>query len=475
MIRSSRQLVTVISLVLSLVAGCYRSHLRASRDTTRDGGTDAGELSRRDAAVIRPDSGGPIVERDGGRVEEDDAGPPLPSDPDPDLGPGSRPSDYPDADDWEDLPPLGSSDPCCTMDDPIRIAGRDEGLVLDREGPVIAWGPGRWGLLGTRQGVSPDFEHDPRAVVYELSADGRSLGPPHVLAGETLEARALAWAEGRWAVGVTTRDLVASVRDWSVRLYDENLTPASAWQSVGAHGLWLFDLVRMTRGDRWVAIGHDIAALHVVGVTETGVDATIEQGIAPGRTLDAVGLRSRAAVLIGGRGFEGFPDGNEVIVLGGPPRFEALGSVSVSGLGTTRAAIAAVRDVVVTAVAAGHAVTVEAVDPFAIAALSGPQTLAVLSAEADRGRTIVDAIGSSKLGVVGVCYGQGIAEREGATWIDFRVVGPDGAPRGTAVRAVEGPIRDGGANCTVGTDEEGFLVAWWTGTELWVRRIHVRR
>jgi hypothetical protein len=30
-------------------------------------------------------------------------------------------------------------------------------------------------------------------------------------------------------------------------------------------------------------------------------------------------------------------------------------------------------------------------------------------------------------------------------------------------------------NCSVGTDDVGFLVGWWDGSELWVRRVDIAR
>lgn len=74
-----------------------------------------------------------------------DAGPLLPPAPDPDLGEDARPSDYPGAGEWDEPPDLAEDEPCCELGDPIRLGGRDDGLVLEHEPPQIEWAVDRWG------------------------------------------------------------------------------------------------------------------------------------------------------------------------------------------------------------------------------------------------------------------------------------------------------------------------------------------
>ena len=86
----------------------------------------------------------------------------------------------------------------------------------------------------------------------------------------------------------------------------------------------------------------------------------------------------------------------------------------------------------------------------------------------------IAAVGSNKLGLAGACYGLPSGSR-GGSGIGFALVGPDGAPRGQPVAVVESTFRGDIVSCAVGSDEGGFLVAWWNGTELWVRRVDVAR
>ncbi|MCZ7678339.1 MAG: hypothetical protein M5U28_06025 [Sandaracinaceae bacterium] len=55
------------------------------------------------------------------------------------------------------------------------------------------------------------------------------------------------------------------------------------------------------------------------------------------------------------------------------------------------------------------------------------------------------------------------------------MLGPDGTPRGGSVRIVESAFRASMPNCAVGSDDEGFLVAWRDADALWVRRVRVPR
>jgi hypothetical protein len=469
-----------VALLMALTVGCYRSHLRGESEDGEGGLRDGGSVASRDGdGIDRIDTGldphGDAGMRgDGGsRV---DAGPVLPAEPDPDLGPDSRPSDYPDADDWDDVPPLAEGDPCCTMDDPILIASRDTGMVLMRE-PVIAWGPDRWGLMATRASVAPRFLEDPHPVIFQLERDGHPGGDPVVLdqpSAEPGDTGVLHWAEGRWAVGLTTGAIGGDVRSWSARLFDADFTPASEWHTSIDAGVFLYDLARVTHGDQWVGIGHDHTVLNVLAFTPTGGESSAVRAVAAGRVLDTVGLRSRAAVLVNGLTLV---TPNVLTVIGPAPALDVLGSVSLSSGGGARVSVAAVRDLVLAAVASERVVTMEVVDPFAGVVLGAPQELGRLTTDASFSSTALDAAGSSKLGMAGVCYGEQVdaADRSAATHIDFRIAGTDGAPRGTSVRIVEGPFRSAFTSCTVGTDDDGFLVAWWNGAELWVRRIHVRR
>lgn len=196
-------------------------------------------------------------------------------------------------------------------------------------------------------------------------------------------------------------------------------------------------------------------------------------GIALGlrSTLGAVGMRSRVVVLAGT--FTDATSSNELVVVGGPPSYATLGRGTLETRYGYDAAIGALRDEVIAVGIEDRQALLEVFDPFAMSVRGAAVSLGE-AAEVGHGDAI-DVAGSSKLGVAGVCWAVGSSDRGGGgSGIDFRVVGPDGRPIGAAVHVVAGAFRGGLVNCSVGTDEEGFLVGWWDGSALWVRRITLR-
>jgi len=464
-----------LGLSLVLLQGCYLHHERGTgREPVEALPTpDAGP--RRDVGVApRGDAGWEPI-WDAGPEPVADAGPPLPAEPDPDLGPDARPSDYPEADEWLDPPATGEDEACCELGEPILVTSRDEGTALSHDPPRIAWGPGRWGLLVTRQFSRPDFEYEPRAIVFELSADGRPLGPPRVLDRITDYAESIRWAEGRWAVAVTGDGAGGSLRQIYARLFDRDLRPASEWASLGIGERRLVDLARLSHGDRWLGILGGEGHLRVSPFHDLGTDPSVEHASVTPSTLRAVGLRSRVAVLVG-QDEEGSAR-NELVVLGSGPGYAPLGRVALATRYRDHAALAALRDLVIAAGIEGGQARVEVIDPFDVTLVAGPRTLGAAAGSIESSSDAVGAAGSSKLGVAGVCYGVGMGTepRDMERGIDFRLVGLDGAPRGRAVRIVDSHFRAGLVNCAVGSDDLGFLVGWWDGSALWVRRVLVTR
>ncbi|MCZ7678338.1 MAG: hypothetical protein M5U28_06020 [Sandaracinaceae bacterium] len=154
MVAPARTLLLALTLTLP---SCYLAHGRSSEPAERP---DAGRAVRRDA-------GRPAPLSDGGREPPArDAGPPLPPEPDPDLGPGTRPSEYPDAEEWTEPPPLGEDDPCCELDEPVRVLSREDGVVVAYERPSLAWGPGRWGSSRCRSSPSATGTSTTRAASW---------------------------------------------------------------------------------------------------------------------------------------------------------------------------------------------------------------------------------------------------------------------------------------------------------------------
>lgn len=455
-------------LVMFASAGCYLAHER---------GAPTGESP--DAASAR--DAGPASDADASSFDArtspdtmpafDDAGPLIPSEPDPDLGPDARPSDY-DGGTWTDPPVLGPSDPCCTLADPIRITGRDEGVVLEHTAPAIAWGPGLWGLLTTQQSFPPTFEVTPRAVVFELAADGTPIGNAHVMDRPIDHTGPLVWAEGRWAIAAYGDGALTGDTQWHTRLLDRDLRAATDWLDVGPAGSDALGLARFTTGDRWAALRSDtelvLSAFSDDGLaTPTYFDVTG----ATGRVVRAAGLRSRAAMLVG----RGPGQSSSLVVVGAPPSYATLGTIPLASASYwDHAALAALQDVVVATSMDETQAYAEVIDPFAMRAIGPPLVLG--TAAAVRVGRSLDVAGSSKLGVAGVCWASHSevgGARDATSSIDFRLVGTDGLPRGAAVRVIEAPFRGGEVTCSVGTDELGFLVAWWDGSSLWVRRIAI--
>jgi hypothetical protein len=317
-----------------------------------------------------------------------------------------------------------------------------------------------------------------RAEIFELAPDGHPLGPSVALdtpsgvddGGMAFDRDVIQWAEGRWAVALAVPAGAGSA--WAGRLYDEHFRPAADWQQLGTSDRRRFEVARLTRGDRWLAIALRGDTLGATAFSESRPAFAVEHLLAAGQTLDAVGMRSRVAVLVGGVTTRS--DENLIAVVGGEPGLDVLGTVVLSSRGVERASLAAVRDVALAATLFEGEVVVQAIDPFAMTAVSPAESLGSVPRDTMPAGTTVDAIGSSKLGLAGVCYGgaTGSMDAPAEAVIDFAVVGPDGARRGAPVRVTDDHFR-AAVSCTVGTDDEGFLVAWWTGLRLWVRRIHV--
>lgn len=450
---------------LSVIAfsGCYLSH-RLPTDAQTDASVH--DSATRDSALR--DS----ALRDGAMLDTlvpFDAGTVLPPEPDPDLGPDAAPSDYVDAGTWQD-PPLPSTDPCCVLGDPVRVTSRDEGTVLDQEPPLIAWGPGVWGLLVTRMMAPPDWHISVDPLVFQLNPDGTPMGAARLL-DHPGHGQVLRYAEGRWAVAIWVPEaLGGSLPNTMVRLFDREWHPTSAWLSLGPSS-WHdgADLARLTHSDRWLGLlipgSSTVAAIpfHEVGV-EPGVEHPLPLG---SYYIHATGLRSRVATVTSGSGE--YPV-DEVQVIGAPPELPLLARFPLAGASNLRA-ISSLRDQVIVAGAVGTEVQIDVVDPFAFEHVAGPIHIGMTNNASET--DFLDIAGSDKLGVAGVCYGVGpvMGSRDSPRSLRFRLVGPDGQPRGAAVQIVDSYFRSGLVNCTVGSDDQGFLVGWWDGSALWVRRV----
>ncbi|MBN8612613.1 MAG: hypothetical protein J0L92_18610 [Deltaproteobacteria bacterium] len=400
-----------------------------------------------------------------------DTGPPLPAEPEPDPGPDGRPSDDP-GDDWVDPPDPDDAEPCCTLSEPVRLAARPA-AAFDSGPPLVGWRPGRWVIAATRR-VSRGEILEHRLVVFELDDVGRPTGDARELEAPPMEdvanipsVRALRWAGGRWAFVAEGDSTRGSEREVHVRLFDAAWAPASTWLDLGP-GMGA-NVAYLARGNGWVAFTSYPDVLRTTAFDELGgVGAWTESPAPWSSTLGAASFRSRAAVVP--ISAESSPD--FVVV---DPEGSEVGRVARTGRWIPAGGMAAVRDLAVLAVRNEGRIEVEVFDPFASRRVAGPRTLAELGVGDDGAITdSVDVAGSSKFGVAGVCWGVPAAGGRGGgadSQIRFGLVGEDALPRGAAVTIVSSRFRGDLVSCTVGTDDRGFLVAWWNGSELWVRRV----
>jgi hypothetical protein len=334
----------------------------------------------------------------------------------------------------------------------------EEGIHFSlRDVVQVAAGPGRWAVLVSRLD-DEDGTIDPRALILSLDADGTRIDTK-LLELPMLGGGELLWAEGRWAVA--TESLDGDVAHVRAQLFDREFRAATPVLELGPTHPSSLALVRLTHLDRWVALRNEDGALAMSPFREDRVELPVHATTPLDTpTLHAVGLRSRMALLLG------HPPGASV-----PSELAAhSGSRPFSGRRVPTglvidpvehaAAVASLRDNVVLVASGGGRTAVHVFDAFEVWPFRAAQPLAAEQSAS------VDVAGSSKFGVAGACY----ALSNGDTHqVRFQLISLDGRLQGVGV--------DIGASqrglCTVGHDDLGFLVAWWDGAELWVRRVFV--
>lgn len=457
---SPRPIAWLAALALS---ACYGQHGSGEADA----GVDAG----RDAASA-PDAGGAVVDASRGI----DAGPPLPRDPPPDPGPGGRPSDGPDAGEWEEPPDVGAGDPCCLMGEPIMLpdswSGEEgSGARLDDRPPHVAWGQGHWGVAHAFIHKRLDEPWADRLALHQLEPNGTpippvagmDLGP--VGSDEPPVTQAVHWAAGRWAIPVARAVGDGSTRAAEVISFDAAGHPA-ARVSLGTGVDRGIDVAYVSHGDIWVTALTSPAGVELAGYREEEGLSPVTSFNLPGATwLRGVGMSSRAVFLVG--------DGNPLLpgfarLLAVSGEREILGELALSSTRARHVELTSLRDFVVTAIDDGAAVAVQVIDPFTMTAVTAPMRVT------EGGRAAIGLHGSDKWGVAGVCWAEVVEDAfPGTGRVRFGLVGPDGLPRGTAVTVAEEGFRGRPPNCVVGSDDVGFLVLWWPGSGMHVRRIDV--
>ncbi len=455
--------------------GCYQRHDAAVGSTA----SDAGVVVRDDAAVTRFDAAiDAALTPDAGPGR--DAGPPLPREPEPDPGAGGRPSEGTDTGDWEDPPALGDDDDCCVLGEPVAIPH-----FLDREDigaarleplPRVGWGAGEWGLgfsyeiIPRVPAMSPFL---PKLGFQRVARDGSPIGRYAEIDSAPVGDRTYAviqsvrWAAGRWAIPIVAAPTEGGLRAAHVHLVDGASHPVAlvALEPAFDGGL---DVAYVAHGDRWLGFGAngEVARGQVLDELE-GAGAPVELDVGPATWLRAASLSSRVAVVHGAGNLLRSGSVGVAVV---DPDLAILGRVALPSSPIHQAAAARVRDLAAAVIEDRERLTVQMVDPFTMAVASERTVVAEGAIRS------VDAIGADKHGVLGVCWTRAVTDgRREDHEVLFRLVGPDGRPRGRPVTIANGIFRGPAPNCSVGSDAAGFLVVWWEASELWVRRVEIAR
>lgn len=458
---------TLAALVASITAGsCYQAQdVLFTMDAGRGGAEDAG----------RRWEGGPPPTVDAA----------LPPIDEPDVGPDERPSDDPSAGGWIDPPPA-SSDPCCDVGELVGLGDPSRQAFP----PLVAWGGDAWGVAWADQ-AAPVFDHetDPdHALFAQLDTDARPIMPTARIWGLG-RPFALAYASGRYAIAAFPPGINT---DFS---YLGVLHPAGA----------LVDYVAVDVGEQIQDVSRFPAAHAWVVMTRRGPGASLrryDDALDPvgdpiplgdiradyGATL--VALKSRLVAVVPTRegvqhatfaGSELEPIGAGLLVRPGTYRSE----YGVDELGVATAATA-MRDTVVAIAMDTTDLWSVVYDPFRGEVVSGPMRIARSPAYLGH-----DVAGDHEGGTVGVCYPDGDAPYGGyhgdpptpgpaPDRVRFALLGPDGAPLGTAVTIASGLLN--AVSCSIAcVGRDRYAVALWDadgldpGFAIFAATVRVRR
>jgi hypothetical protein len=433
-----------IVLVLALLPGCYLVHERGA-DVAADAHVPDARPSdggMRDASAVPPDA------------TPCDPGPEA----DPDLGPDARPSDYPEARLWQAPPVVPPMAACCTVGAPH--------------------------VADVRLGVAQPYDHDftigfdgtqfalfSQSRVTALDVDGAQLGTTTALVDDPFAepVRSLRYAEGRWSAVAWLGDPSAL----HARLFDRAFHPVTSWMPVPNGGEVS---VRLTTGNGWASLRQNPDDVGLAPYDECGrrPDTNATPYVLD-RFYDAVGLRSRIVeVATNPPHAHGGTRTAVVTVLGPGPDFAVRASVPLASAFSERIAVAALRDVAVVPTVLGVDVGVEVVDPFAARVVGARQSLGTLVYDQ---APALGVAGAAITGVAGICWGEESPTGTllSSVFIDFAIVGLDGAMIGRPVRLASGQSEAHDLYCAVGSDGVGFVVATSTGNGVEVRRVDVMR
>ncbi len=457
------------ALVLCLAglstAGCYRSH----RAPESDAGARPDAGAPIDAGSRRRDAGPPAPGFDAGPPRPlDDAGPPLPREDDPPIGPGERPSDRPDSEDWTD--PAPPPEPCCDLGEPIMVTPPElQGGTVRVEWHGLGWGV----LIAGTDGWGPLLQYaslDPLVSRVETYRHVPTEG--HIIAD-------VAWAAGRF--GVTYEPSWATA---SLGFLDRNGVLDGAWRPLRASTVSA--IARQPLGGLWAVVaGEETDAEHarlvVRGFDDDGVvraQHAIDGSIAEGYdaiALEALGSRVVAAWPEAGA-LEGRLRAQSVVVGEGPVGTVAdLGPIHLSS--DAELGSAPIRDAIAITHIQDGGVWITLYDPFEATSV---RHRVGDSRVGDREAAVV---GVDKLGLIGVCIptGRGPGGGGGGDGMDgvaFRILAADGTPWSDPIEIVGGLENIGG--CAVAFHLDAFVVVWWRASgsveynSIWARRVAPR-
>lgn len=437
MTSSARSATWLLLAGIAVNPACYDAH---GRHLDEAGDPDAGAHAEVDSGV---DAGGSSGPRDGGSRSERDATIPH----------GERPSEAPEAADWE-TPPEPRDGPCCELVGD-RIPLTDPGRL---QGPAdVAWNGDGWGIALAR---TPDEQTE----LIEVTVDGR-VRSSRVVAQYDGEVRNVAlaagldsyglWRPGEWRRGVRWPGVLVTVTD----------DPAP----YPAHEMWesgFGDLSYVLRGHRWL-----LGSLHLGGDADVVADITLFDGAArplwtqtmegpTDRIPRSVALRSLGAVVLShdteGVSVQAVDESGPI---GGPTHLMDSNPDRRHWI-----AAAALRDHVVVARLDGTELATAVFDPFSGTIASPERSLFTTPSQSE-----LDAAGTDKRGFVAICYPDNDGPATGShrarrdpTRVMIALVGGDGELLARPVRVAEndGPI-GGGFHCAVGIHGDRIAVAYW--------------
>ncbi len=352
-----------------------------------------------------------------------------------DLGADSRPSDYPEADDWTDVDPSAvEGQPCCDLvGDPVELDG-----VQNASGePVVAWDGSGWGVAWG-------------STFRQLDEEAQPIGDLVTVGSGSTYCAALEWGADRYGFAGHGRG-----GGIEVAMLDSGGAPIGAPGGFGNPAEHP-DLTRQVHGHGWILgsleDGEDAVARWVTDEAILSNESVVMGRPAPSRGPQVVGLASRTSVVwledwtgVWHRGLA-WPE----------PTGDAVQILDMLSFEDSSLEAVAFRDWTVVAGMNGS-VRISIFDPW-------EEELVAAGVVAESG--IIDRrprlAPVDERGYLGLCFAQGPGPAGGSggeDGIELGLLGNDGTLWGQIIPVVEGLRNAGG--CGLGWNGTDFLVVWW--------------